>query len=112
MQIFRQFSIAIIVLIAFKIVHDQSFGYDNNVEKTPMTSDKLFYIQSMTKPIVSVAFMTLYEQGLFSLTDPVSKFIPEFLLKSGICFLTRLDSLTGSDHMNMIKSFLRYFIQR
>ena len=32
----------------------------------------------MTKPIVSVAFMTLYEKGYFMLTDPVSKYIPEF----------------------------------
>jgi len=40
--------------------------------------DEVFYIQSMTKPIVSVAFMMLYEEGYFQLNDPVSKYIPEF----------------------------------
>ena len=43
-----------------------------------MQEDALFRIYSMTKPIVSVALMTLYEAGRFSLNDPVSKFVPAF----------------------------------
>ena len=45
---------------------------------TPMTEDTLFRIYSMTKPITSLALMTLHEQGLFSLNDPVHRFIPEW----------------------------------
>ncbi len=45
---------------------------------TPVTEDTVFRIYSMTKPITSVALMTLYERGLFSLDDPVHRFIPEF----------------------------------
>ena len=55
-----------------KIVHEASFGYRNFDNKTPMTTDDIFYIQSMTKPIIAVAFMMLYEEGHFLLTDPVS----------------------------------------
>lgn len=44
----------------------------------PMTVDTLFRIYSMTKPVTSVALMTLWERGLFSLDDPVERFIPEF----------------------------------
>lgn len=44
----------------------------------PMNSDALFRIYSMTKPVTSVALMTLWERGLFSLDDPVHRFIPEF----------------------------------
>jgi CubicO group peptidase (beta-lactamase class C family) len=44
----------------------------------PMQDDALFRIYSMTKPIVSVALMMLYEEGRFSLKDPVSRFIPAF----------------------------------
>src|SRR3954452_20979539 len=44
----------------------------------PMAHDTIFRIFSMTKPIVSVAIMTLIEDGHFLLSDPVSKFIPEF----------------------------------
>jgi CubicO group peptidase (beta-lactamase class C family) len=43
-----------------------------------LTADALFRIYSMTKPIVSVAFMTLFEEGLVQLDDPVAKFIAAF----------------------------------
>jgi CubicO group peptidase (beta-lactamase class C family) len=42
----------------------------------PMRADAIFRIYSMTKPIASVALMTLYEHGHFQLDDPVHKFIP------------------------------------
>ena len=61
-----------------QVVHQVALGYKNVATKTPMTTDDLFYIQSMTKPIISVAFMMLYEEGYFKLNDPVSKFLPEF----------------------------------
>jgi CubicO group peptidase (beta-lactamase class C family) len=44
----------------------------------PLNPDTIFRAYSMTKPIVSVALMTLYEEGRFQLDDPVSRFIPEF----------------------------------
>ncbi len=61
-----------------QLAHYEALGYDNLVTRTPMTEDKIFYMQSMTKPIISVAFMQLYEAGYFQLTDPVSMYIPEF----------------------------------
>lgn len=47
-------------------------------DNTPMKSDTIVRIYSMTKPITSVAAMILYEKGKFKLSDPVSKFIPSF----------------------------------
>jgi CubicO group peptidase (beta-lactamase class C family) len=44
----------------------------------PMREDTIFRIYSMSKPITSVALMTLYEQGEFQLDDPVHKWIPEW----------------------------------
>jgi CubicO group peptidase (beta-lactamase class C family) len=38
-----------------------------------MKPDDIFFIQSMTKPIITVGFMMLYEEGHFQLTDPVFK---------------------------------------
>ena len=46
--------------------------------RKPVTSDTIFRIASMTKPIVGVAMMMLWEQGKWTLDDPVSKHIPEF----------------------------------
>ena len=53
-------------------------------EKKPMTTDAIFRIASMTKPITSVAIMMLYEQGKLGLDDPVSKYIPEFKNPQGV----------------------------
>ncbi len=61
-----------------KVVHLGAKGYKNVTTKAPMKTDDLFYIQSMTKPIISTAFMMLYEEGHFKLDDPVSKYLPEF----------------------------------
>jgi len=61
-----------------KIVHKGSYGFNSLKDKTPMGQNNIFHIMSMTKPIVSVAFMMLYEEGYFFLTDPVSKYLPQF----------------------------------
>src|SRR5580692_8509843 len=41
-----------------------------------MADDAIFRIYSMTKPITSVALMSLYERGYFQLNEPVSRFFP------------------------------------
>ncbi|MBE9537483.1 MAG: beta-lactamase family protein [Proteobacteria bacterium] len=51
-------------------------GLSDVARNTPLTSDTIMRIYSMTKPITSVALMTLYEKGLFSLSDPVHRYIP------------------------------------
>lgn len=61
-----------------KIIYHKSFGLANKEKNEAMTTNHIFRIASMTKPIISVAAMQLYEQGKFLLDDPVSKFIPEF----------------------------------
>lgn len=56
----------------------KSFGLADRERRTPLADDTIFRIYSMTKPITSVALMTLYEHGHFQLNDPVSRFIPEW----------------------------------
>jgi CubicO group peptidase (beta-lactamase class C family) len=53
-------------------------GFQDVDSRTPMKTDTIFRIASMTKPVTSVAIMMLYEEGKLLLTDPVSKFIPSF----------------------------------
>ena len=55
-----------------------SHGQRDVERNLPITRDTLFRIYSMTKPITSVAMMTLYEQGAFQLDDPVAKYIPSW----------------------------------
>ena len=61
-----------------KLVYDQTYGLRDRESKDPLRGDELYFIQSMTKPIVSVALMTLYDQGKFQLDDPVAKYLPEY----------------------------------
>ena len=56
----------------------ESVGLLSPENPKPVNQDSIFRIYSMTKPIVSVAIMTMVEDGLMALDDPVSKFIPEF----------------------------------
>ena len=59
-----------------KVVHFQTYGRRDLEAGTPVEPDTIFRIYSMTKPIVSVGLMTLYEEGRFQLDDPVSQYIP------------------------------------
>ncbi|MFT4615523.1 MAG: CubicO group peptidase (beta-lactamase class C family) [Bacteroidia bacterium] len=53
-------------------------GDRDRERNTPMTDDSILRVYSMSKPITSVALMTLHERGLFSLDDPVHRFIPQW----------------------------------
>ena len=61
-----------------KVAYFKSFGMKDVEAKKPMTTDTMFRIASMTKPITTVAVMILQEEGRLLLNDPVSKYIPEF----------------------------------
>ena len=65
-----------------EIIHYNSYGYSEIETKKSLKEDDIFRIASMTKPIVSVALMKLYEEGHFKLNDPVYKFIPCLLYTS------------------------------
>jgi CubicO group peptidase (beta-lactamase class C family) len=60
------------------VAYLSSLGEMDRERGTPMREDTIFRIYSMTKPITSVALMTLYERGLFQLNDPVSRVLPEW----------------------------------
>ena len=61
-----------------ELVHCSPLGFRDVDNKRPVERDTIFRIYSMSKPITSIALMTLYEKGLFQLDDPVSKYIPQF----------------------------------
>jgi CubicO group peptidase (beta-lactamase class C family) len=61
-----------------KIVHFEAHGLANVETNKPMSKDSLFWIMSMTKPVVGASVLMMMEEGKLRLTDPVSKFIPEF----------------------------------
>jgi hypothetical protein len=56
----------------------EAVGQQDPGTGTPMKTDSIFRIYSMTKPVVSVAVMMLVERGLLLLSDPVSRWLPEY----------------------------------
>ena len=72
----------------------KAFGSSDNISNKALKTDDIFRIASMSKAITSTAVMMLWEEGLFKLDDPISKYIPEFKNP------TVLDSLTMSDTLN------------
>ncbi len=61
-----------------KLIYEKSYGLRDRESGDSMKGNELYFIQSMTKPIVSAALMTLYDEGKFQLDDPVSRYLPEF----------------------------------
>ncbi len=61
-----------------KVAYHRSFGRLNPASDQPMGTDAIFRIYSMTKAIVSVGVMMLWEEGKLLLSDPISKYIAAF----------------------------------
>jgi CubicO group peptidase (beta-lactamase class C family) len=61
-----------------RVVHLDAYGMADIENKDPMTKDTYFRLFSMTKPVTSVALLTLYEEGKFQLGDPLARYLPEF----------------------------------
>jgi CubicO group peptidase (beta-lactamase class C family) len=61
-----------------KVAWLSALGLMDRERGKPMRLDTIFRIYSMTKPVTSVALMTLYERGLFQLSDPVHRWIPSW----------------------------------
>ncbi len=61
-----------------RVAHFSSYGLADVEGGRAVEPDTIFRIYSMSKPVTSVATMMLYEQGAFELTDPISRWLPEF----------------------------------
>lgn len=61
-----------------RIVHLEARGHRDVETASVMTTDTMFRLASMTKPIASVALMMLWEEGKVRLQDPVEDYLPEF----------------------------------
>lgn len=60
------------------VAHRSSLGMDDRERSTPVAEDTIWRLYSMTKPITGVALLTLQEQALCRLTDPIERFLPEW----------------------------------
>ena len=61
-----------------KLVYFEAFGYLDKAAGTPMTTDAIFNIASMTKPMVTAGALMLFEEGRLPIDDPLSNYLPQF----------------------------------
>jgi CubicO group peptidase (beta-lactamase class C family) len=61
-----------------EVVHQTLLGQQDPERGVAIAEDTVFRIYSMTKPVTSVALMSLVEEGLIALDDPVARHIPEW----------------------------------
>src|SRR5204862_657673 len=75
-----------------RVVYQGAFGVADVSTGRALTTDALFRIASMTKPVTSLALMQLIEQGKLALDDPADKYLPEL---AGLKVVESFDALTG-----------------
>jgi CubicO group peptidase (beta-lactamase class C family) len=63
-----------------KIVEFKTYGKQSLATGQPMNKDTIFRIYSMSKPLTGVAMMILFEEGKWRLDDPVTRYVPEFMI--------------------------------
>ena len=59
-------------------IHYDNYGFADLEQKKPIQDNSIFRIASITKCIVAVGIMKLYDQGYFKLYDPIGQYIPEY----------------------------------
>lgn len=77
-----------------KLVYYRAFGHLDKDAGVKMTTDAIFSIASMTKPLAAVATLSLYERGLVRIDDPISTYLPEFG-KQQVAILKKGDGAEG-----------------
>ena len=91
-----------------RLAYLEAFGKRDPAAPDAMRKDSLFRIYSMTKPIVSVAAMMLWEEGRLLLNDPVSKFIPGFANQKVMVERAGRVELVPADNAATVQDLLRH----
>jgi CubicO group peptidase (beta-lactamase class C family) len=92
-----------------QIGYFESFGERDPASGAPMAKDSIFRIYSMTKPIVSVAAMMLWEEGRFLLNDPIAKYLPDLKeLKVAVVQGAQIVERVPAERLITIQDLLRH----
>jgi CubicO group peptidase (beta-lactamase class C family) len=102
--------IATRLIVDGEVVSDMTAGIRRASDGAPIEEDTIYRIYSMSKPITGVAMMMLYEEGAFTLDDPITKFVPEF---AGLRVMTGVDDagqpiLTDPDHIPTMREVMSH----
>lgn len=91
-----------------KIIYEKGFGYADVGNKVPVTPDTKFRIGSITKQFTASAILKLQEEGKISVTDKLSKFIPDFPRGDEVTIHHLLTHTSGIHSYTDRPGFLKY----
>ncbi len=92
-----------------KLIYYKAFGLQDRANNVPMTTDAIFRMYSMTKPIVSVLAMMLIEEGKLGLHEPISKYVSEF--KEMKVVVETFDAKTGAPTVALVPAKRQITVQ-
>ena len=92
-----------------QVAHFEAHGLMDIEANAPMRKDTIFPIASMTKPVTGVAILMLVEEGKVRLSDPVSRFIPEF--RDTKVAMPRTDAAGGEDGIYTVPAHREITVQ-
>ena len=90
-----------------KVAYFEAFGRRDPATDAPMTRDAIFRIYSMTKAIVSVGVMMLWEEGRLLLNDPIARYIPAFAETMVGCWSGDFLARSDADRAITVQDLLR-----
>ena len=91
-----------------KVAYFEAFGRRDPATDAPMTRDAIFRIYSMTKAIVSVGVMMLWEEGRLLLNDPIARYIPAFAETMVGCWSGDFLARSDADRAITVQDLLRH----
>jgi CubicO group peptidase (beta-lactamase class C family) len=97
------------------VLFKKAYGYKNLETKIPLSVDDKFQIGSNTKQLVAASLLKLQEEGLLSIEDPITKYLPELVQYKGITIRDILNHTSGINNFTDRPEFLvmmeanRYF---
>ena len=85
-------SVSVTIVRNCELIFSKAFGYTDLMDKTYATTTTAYPIGSITKVFVATMLMQLAEQGVIKLDDPVTKYVPEYQVRSATQTHNRLPS--------------------
>ena len=91
-----------------EIMYEKGFGYADIGNKVPVTTDTKFRIGSITKQFIASAILKLQEEGKISVTDKLSKFVPDFPRGDEVTIHHLLTHTSGIHSYTNRPNFIKY----
>ena len=107
----EQFSGTVLIAKGGKVVFEKGYGYADREKQLPNSPETEFRIGSVTKPFTATLILQLQEKGKLSITDPVSKYLPEYPKGDSITIANLLNHTSGIPSITSMKQYYQVWMK-